>query len=71
MQRRNFLRIAGGGSITAATLAVGSLSACSANRMPPEAVEAWRGPGHDASTGTDVRRWPWRSTKAGRLTVPI
>ena len=57
MQRRNFLRIAGGGSIAAATLGAGALSGCSANWMPPEAVEAWRGPGHDASTGADVRRW--------------
>jgi hypothetical protein len=57
MQRRNFLRIAGGGSIAAATLGSGALSACSANRMPPEAVEAWRGPAHDARTSADVRRW--------------
>jgi hypothetical protein len=57
MQRRNFLRIAGGGSIAATTLGTGALSACSANRMPPEAVEAWRGPAHDARTSADVRRW--------------
>ena len=57
MQRRNFLRITGGGTIAAATLGVGALSACGANRMPPEAVEAWRGPSHDASTSADVRRW--------------
>ncbi len=57
MQRRNFLRIAGGGSIAAATLGAAALPACSSNRMPDEAIEAWRGPAHDASTGTDVRRW--------------
>ena len=55
MQRRNFLRIAGGGTIAAAT--AGALSACSAAGMPQEAIEAWRGPEHDASTSTDVRRW--------------
>jgi len=57
MQRRNFLRVAGGGSIAAATLGAGALSGCSASPMPLEAVEAWRGPGHDASTSADVRRW--------------
>ncbi|MFZ4481434.1 MAG: twin-arginine translocation pathway signal protein, partial [Rhodoferax sp.] len=56
MQRRNFLRIAGGGSIAAATLGSAGLSACSAG-MPAEAIEAWRGPGHDPSTSADLRRW--------------
>jgi len=57
MQRRNFLRIAGGGTIAAATVGIGGLSACGSNRMPDEAIEAWRGPAHDASTSADVRRW--------------
>ena len=57
MQRRHFLRIAGGGSIAAATLGAGSLSACGSNRMPDEAIEAWRGPVHDASSSADLRRW--------------
>ena len=57
MQRRNFLRITGGGTIAAATLGVGGLSACGSNRMPEEAIEAWRGPAHDASSSADVRRW--------------
>ena len=57
MQRRNFLRIAGGGTIAAATLGAGGLSACGSNRMPDEAIEAWRGPAHDAGTSADVRRW--------------
>ena len=57
MQRRNFLRITGGGTIAAATLGVGGLSACGSNRMPEEAIEAWRGPAHHASTSADVRRW--------------
>ena len=50
MQRRNWIRIVGGGVATAATL---GLSACS-NTMPPEAISAWRGPGN---AGGDVRRW--------------
>ena len=57
MQRRHFLRIAGGGTIAAATLGAGSLSACGSNRMPDEAIEAWRGPAHDASSSADLRRW--------------
>ena len=45
MNRRNFIRLAGGGTVIAASAA--SLSACGAlsGEYPPEAVEAWRGPG--------------------------
>jgi hypothetical protein len=50
MERRNFIRIAGGGAVFAAT---GGLTAC-AGSMPPEAVLAWQGPAGDAG---DVRRW--------------
>jgi hypothetical protein len=57
MQRRHFLRIAGGGTIAAATLGAGGLSACGSNRMPDEAIEAWRGPAHDVSSSADLRRW--------------
>jgi len=46
MNRRNFIRVLGGGTIAAAT------TGCS-NTMPPEAIGAWRGPGKEA----DVRRW--------------
>ena len=56
MQRRNFLRIAGGGSIAAATLGSAGLSACSAG-MPAEAIEAWRGPGPEVNASADLRRW--------------
>ena len=52
MNRRNFIRLAGGGTIAAAT--VGTLAACGAvgSHYPAEAVEAWQGPvGH-----TEVRR---------------
>lgn len=45
MNRRNFIRLAGGGTVIAASAA--SLSACGAfsGEYPPAAVEAWRGPG--------------------------
>ena len=55
MQRRNFIRIAGGGVIAAATGSAG-LAGCSQG-MPPEAIEAWQGPGADAAGDADVRRW--------------
>lgn len=50
MQRRQFLRIAGGGVIAAATTTV--LSGCS-SALPPEAIAAWQGPGDEP----DLRRW--------------
>lgn len=50
MDRRTFIRVAGGGVILAAG---GTLAGCSAE-LPAEAVAAWQGPGAD--TG-DVRRW--------------
>lgn len=50
MDRRLFIRLAGGGAILAATAS--SLSACS-SALPPEAIAAWQGPGEQA----DVRRW--------------
>ena len=49
MQRRQFIRIAGGGVILAATAV---FAGCSA-QMPPEAVAAWQGPGEQP----DLRRW--------------
>ena len=56
MQRRNFIRIAGGGVVAAATLSTSGLTACSSG-MPPEAIEAWQGPGQDVAADADVRRW--------------
>ncbi len=50
MQRRQFIRIAGGGTIVAATL---PLAGCS-SAVPQEAIAAWRGPAADEP---DVRRW--------------
>jgi hypothetical protein len=46
MQRRNFIRLVGGGVV------VGSLSACSTD-YPAEAVQAWKGP----AAQEDLRRW--------------
>jgi nitroreductase len=54
MQRRNFIHLTGGGVIAAATLSPLGLSGCTAG-MPPEAIEAWRGPAEPA--GADLRRW--------------
>ena len=50
MNKRQFLRISGGGLIAAATLS--SLPGCSSD-LPPEAIAAWRPPAADM----DIRRW--------------
>jgi hypothetical protein len=50
MDRRLFIRLAGGGAIAAATAT--TLAGCS-SALPPEALAAWQGPGEQA----DVRRW--------------
>jgi hypothetical protein len=49
MERRNFIRVMGGGVIMAASA---GLVGCS-QKMPAGAIEAWKGPGPE----TDVRRW--------------
>lgn len=49
MQRRQFIRIAGGGVVAAATA---PLAGCS-KALPPEAIAAWNGPGNEP----DLRRW--------------
>ncbi|MEZ0308153.1 MAG: hypothetical protein ACAH21_09520, partial [Ramlibacter sp.] len=49
LQRRRFLRIAGGGVIAAAL----PLAGCMSSEYPAEAVKAWQGPGAEP----DVRRW--------------
>ena len=51
MNRRNFIRVAGGG-VVAATTAM-SLSGCITSDFPSAAVEAWQRPGAEA----DLRRW--------------
>lgn len=55
MQRRKFIRLAGGGSIAAATASSAALSGCS-SRVPDEAVEAWQDP-YNTVTNGDVRYW--------------
>ena len=50
MQRRNFIRLAGGGVVLAATGL--SLSGCGMAAVPASAVAAWAGP----AEGTDLRR---------------
>lgn len=50
MNRRQMLRIAGGGFIAAAT--VTSVTGCDGS-MPPEAIAAWNPPDHNL----DIRRW--------------
>lgn len=50
MNRRQVLRLAGGGFVAAATPAV--LSGCS-SALPPEALSAWQAP----SDSLDLRRW--------------
>ncbi|MFO6420241.1 Acg family FMN-binding oxidoreductase [Hylemonella sp. W303a] len=52
MQRRSFLRVASGGFIAAAVATPLTLSGCS-SELPPEALQAWQGPGEEP----DVRRW--------------
>jgi len=53
MDRRQFIRVAGGGVIASA--AALPLAGCSVSSdYPPEAVQAWQGPGAGES---DVRRW--------------
>ena len=49
MDRRAFIRVAGGGVVLAAGAGTAGCSAA----LPPEAVAAWQGPGADV----DLRRW--------------
>ena len=49
LSRRGFIRIAGGGVI----LAAGGITLARCDRMPAEAIEGWRQPGHG---GNDVRK---------------
>ncbi len=52
MNRRNFIRIVGGGIVSSAT--VTGLSGCAlSSAFPPKALEAWAGPGAEP----DLRRW--------------
>jgi hypothetical protein len=50
MERRNFIRLAGGGMVLAATATLGG---CVSGAYPEQAIEAWNGP---AASETDPRR---------------
>lgn len=58
LQRRNFIRLVGGGAVAAVVAggATAGLSGC-ARGMPPEAIEAWAGPASAMAQDADVRRW--------------
>ena len=59
VQRRQFIRILGGGAVSAiaaATTASVALAGCSAG-IPAEAIEAWKGPDSTLASVTDVRHW--------------
>lgn len=61
MQRRNFIRLMGGGTVTAATTS--TLSACAlSGAFPDAAIEAWQGPGNEAD--------PRRRAVAYAITAP-
>ncbi len=64
MQRRNFIRLVGGGTITAATLVTtATLTGCaSSGAYPAAAIEAWSGPGSEAD--------PIRRAVAYAITAP-
>jgi hypothetical protein len=59
LQRRHFIRILGGGAVSAvaaATTAGVALTGCSAG-LPAEAIEAWTGPDSALANAPDVRHW--------------
>jgi hypothetical protein len=61
LQRRQFIRIVGGGAVTcvaaaAATTATVGLTGCS-QAMPAEAIEAWKGPDIGLAHDADPRLW--------------
>jgi hypothetical protein len=64
MQRRNFIRVIGGGTIAAATFTTSAaLSGCAASGAYPDAaIEAWQGPGNEAD--------PRRRAVAYAITAP-
>jgi nitroreductase len=63
MQRRNFIRLVGGGTITAATLTTtATLTGCAAGAFPDAAVEVWQGPGAEVD--------PRRRALAYAITAP-
>ena len=63
MDRRHFIRVIGGGSILAATVASQSGCAALSSSFPPGAVEAWQGP-------SDLEVDPRRRALAYAITAP-
>jgi hypothetical protein len=60
MQRRNFIQLAGGGTLAAAAGTTAIASGCAStggSPYPAQAVEAWNGPGADPQAAADPRRW--------------
>ena len=53
MDRRNFIRLVGGGSVLAATVAAQSGCAVLSSGFPPDSISAWEGP---SALDTDPRR---------------
>lgn len=63
MQRRNFIRLIGGGTVAAATVTTPQLSGCmSSGSYPDAAIEAWQGPGNETE--------PRRRALAYAITAP-
>jgi hypothetical protein len=63
MQRRNFIRLVGGGTVTAATwVTTATLSGCTSGAFPDATIEAWQGPGAEAD--------PRRRALAYAITAP-
>ncbi len=57
LQRRQFVRLVGGGAVSAIAVAsTAGLSGC-AQGMPKEAIEAWAGPNAALAQDADVGRW--------------
>ncbi|WP_298934428.1 twin-arginine translocation pathway signal protein [uncultured Ramlibacter sp.] len=61
MKRRNFMRLAGGGVVAAATAGI-AVGCAAGSGLPAQAVEAWDGPGQEAE--------PRRRALAYALTAP-
>jgi hypothetical protein len=57
MQRRHFIRLVGGGAVSAAVVVSSSGMAGCSSSMPAEAIEAWQGPASALAVEGDLRRW--------------
>ena len=57
MQRRRFIRLVGGGAVSAAAVVSSAGMAGCSSSMPAEAIEAWQGPASALAADGDMRRW--------------